>query len=247
MAEAVSLSPALPPSPLSLVSVHDVMPETLTVVERALATLSTLNVGPVTLLVVPGRDWSAADLTRLHALAQQGHELAAHGWRHQAERIGGLYHRLHALFLSRTVAEHLALNADGILALLKRSRDWFNQQGFATPALYVPPAWAMGAIKRARLSAEGPFARYEVFGGIYEAATQEWRPTPMLGYEADTPARVMPLKLWNALNRRRAGAAEVIRIGIHPHDLDYALAGDLKADLKRFSRYGNYAQRSAVG
>ncbi|EIC23111.1 polysaccharide deacetylase family protein [Thiorhodovibrio frisius] len=245
----MSLSPALasPSDPLSLVSVHDVMPETLTVIERTLETLSSLNVGPVTLLVVPGRDWSAADLTRLHALAQQGHELAAHGWRHQAERIGGLYHRLHALFLSRTVAEHLALDADGIMALLKRSQDWFIQQGFPPPALYVPPAWAMGAITRARLSAEGPFARYEVFGGIYEAATQEWRPTPMLGYEADTPARVLPLKLWNALNRRRARAAEVIRIGIHPHDLDYALAGDLKADLKRFDRCGDYAQRSPGG
>ncbi|WP_408034183.1 polysaccharide deacetylase family protein [Thiorhodovibrio winogradskyi] len=221
------------------------MPETLRVVERALATLSSLGVQPVTLLVVPGRDWSAPDLTRLRAIAAQGHELAAHGWRHQAERIGGLYHRLHALFLSRTVAEHLALDADGILALLKRSQDWFIQQGFAPPTLYVPPAWAMGAISRARLSDEGPFARYEVFGGIYEATTQEWRPTPMLGYEADTPGRVLPLQLWNALNRQRARTAGVIRIGIHPHDLDYALAKDLKTDLQTFSRYGRYAGHSS--
>ncbi|MBK5968834.1 MULTISPECIES: polysaccharide deacetylase family protein [Thiorhodovibrio] len=231
----------LSPETDALVSVHDVMPETLPAVERVLDRLSALGVAKVTLLVVPGRDWSAADLDRLQQLLQPGHELAAHGWHHRAEHIGGLYHRLHALFLSRQVAEHLALDAEGILALLRRSREWFIQQGFAPPSLYVPPAWAMGAISRARLSAEGPFERYEVFGGIYEARTRAWRATPMLGYEADNATRVLALRLWNALNRRRARAAGVLRIGIHPHDLDYALAGDLEADLKRFNRHGYYA------
>lgn len=227
--------------PLTLVSVHDVMPETLPAVERVLERLTDLGVVKVTLLVVPGRDWSAANLEHLRRLIQPGHELAAHGWHHRAERIAGLYHRLHAAFLSRRVAEHLALDTEGILALLGRSRNWFLEQGFAPPALYVPPAWAMGAISRARLAAEGPFTRYEVFGGIYEASSGAWRATPMLGYEADKAARVLPLRLWNALNRRRARGARVLRIGIHPHDLDYPLARDLEADLRHFSRHGHYS------
>lgn len=220
---------------------HDVMPETLNVVERVLAELAALQVEPVTLLVVPGRDWSAADIERLHALVQRGYRLAAHGWLHHCDRLGGLYHRLHARLLSRRVAEHLALDTEGILELLHRSRHWFVAQGFAAPTLYVPPAWAMGAITRTHLRAAAPFAQYEVFGGIYVAKTGQFISTPMLGYEADSAARVPPLRLWNAFNRWRAQRAKVLRIGIHPYDFDYALAQDLRADLSRFRRFREYA------
>lgn len=230
-----------PQQPLCFVSVHDVMPETLAEVEHALAILEQLGVRPVTLLIVPGRDWSAPAIARLRALVRAGHILAAHGWHHQAERIGGLYHRLHGLLLSRRVAEHLALDADGILALLARSHAWFVEQGFDPPALYVPPAWAMGAISRARLSAAGPFDQYEFFGGFFNARTGIWRSSPLLGYEADSWARVLPLRLWNALNRARASSDSLLRIGIHPHDFNHALAADLHADLRRFRRFGNSA------
>ncbi len=226
--------------PPSLVSVHDVMPKTLAAVEQVLDVLASLEVRPVTLLVVPGCDWSSADLDRLRMLVRRGHVLAAHGWQHRAKRISGLYHRLHALLLSRQVAEHLALDADGILALLRRSRDWFIEHDFQAPTLYVPPAWAMGAISRERLSAEGPFTCYEYFDGLYQASERIWQPTLLLGYEADIPARVPPLRLWNALNRARARSNLALRIGIHPYDLQYGLNADLHADLGRFRRFHGY-------
>lgn len=228
------------PAPESLVSIHDVMPETLAMVTRVFDELTVLGVAPITLLVVPGRDWSDADLQRLRALQQQGGRLAAHGWQHRVEARRGLYHRLHGAVLSRHVAEHLALEADGILALLRRSHQWFIERDFVAPSLYVPPAWAMGGISRARLSAEGPFACYEVFGGLYQAAAARWQPTPLLGYEADSGARVLPLRLWNALNRQRARSARWLRIGIHPRDLDYPLAEALRADVRVFNRYADY-------
>lgn len=237
---AVSEALSNPVQVQTLVSIHDVMPETLAAVNRVLDELVALAVTPVTLLVVPGRAWSSADLDQLRAFERQGCRLAAHGWRHQVDVIQGLYHRLHAAVLSRHVAEHLALNADGILKLLRRSRQWFIDHDFAAPSLYVPPAWAMGGISRARLSAEGPFDSYEVFGGLYQAKTGCWQPTPMLGYEADCRSRVLPLQLWNQFNRQRARSARWLRMGIHPQDLNYALAEALRADLRRFNRYGDY-------
>lgn len=226
--------------PKCLVSIHDVMPETLDAVDHSLAILAESAVRPITLLVVPGRAWETDAIDRLKRYADQGHRLAAHGWHHRAKHVRGLYHRLHGMLLSRRVAEHLALDAEGILELMRNSRHWFLEQGLSAPTLYVPPAWAMGRISAARLKAEGPFARYEVFGGILDSAADRWVPTPMLGYEADQPGRVLPLRLWNSLNRLRARRANHLRIGIHPFDLRYRLAEDLRRDLKQYRNVTDY-------
>jgi hypothetical protein len=226
----------------ALVSVHDLMPETLPAVERTLERLTHHGIAPVTLLVVPGAGWDDTGIAALHRLADAGYRLAGHGWRHRVNRIRGPYHRLHSLLISRRVAEHLALDADGILALMHRCRDWFETQGLATPALYVPPAWAMGAISRERLAADGPFPLYELLGGVFDARRARWQPTPMLGYEADRPARMPVIRVWNALNRRRAHGSGLLRIGIHPFDIELRLRGDLDRDLVRFGNAIDYTE-----
>jgi hypothetical protein len=175
----------------ALVSVHDVMPETLVRVQHLLDLCAVINPGPVTLLVVPGRAWDASGIKRLHAWQAQGHRLAGHGWVHRVERFGGLGHRLHGLLISRRVAEHLALDADGIARLIRRCHSWFADQGLGPPDLYVPPAWALGSIPPRNL-ARLPFTRYEVLSGVRDAATTRLRPLPLLGYEADTPASPLP-------------------------------------------------------
>lgn len=227
----------------ALVSVHDVMPETLPQVNRILALLAAEQVSAVTLLVVPGANWTACDLDTLRDYEARGYELAGHGWRHRVERFGGLGHRLHGQFISRNVAEHLALDSAGILDLMRRCHDWFAQHNLRAPSLYVPPAWAMGDIERSAL-AELPFLRYELFSGILSAQTGRLHPMPLLGYEADTALRAPLLRLWNRLNRHRARNNGWLRIGIHPRDLDLRLAEDLRRDLRQFRLHADYA---AVG
>ncbi|MGE5154785.1 MAG: polysaccharide deacetylase family protein, partial [Bdellovibrio bacteriovorus] len=190
----------------ALVSVHDVMPETLERVQGILERCATLNPGPVTLLVVPGRDWDRTDIDRLRAWQDQGHRLAGHGWAHRVEDFGGLAHRLHGLLISRRVAEHLALDGPGISDLIRRCHGWFLRQGLMPPDLYVPPAWALGALRLSDL-ASLPFSRYEVLRGVLDGASGRLRPIPLLGYEADTPTRAPVLRLWNRLNRRKASRA----------------------------------------
>jgi predicted deacetylase len=226
---------AAPLGPLkALISVHDLMPETMPAVEQTLSRLARHRLAPVTLLVVPGRDWSRSDIQRLRALEHHGYRLAGHGWRHRAERFGGLYHRLHGLFLSRRVAEHLALDEDGIIALIQRCYEWFGEQGLEPPSLYVPPAWAMGRISAARLAADGPFQLYERFDGVIAPAAGRVQPLPLLGYEADNALRAPILRLWNRWNRALAQrSGRPIRIGIHPLDLQLKLAADLEHELAR--------------
>ncbi|MED5387378.1 MAG: polysaccharide deacetylase family protein [Pseudomonadota bacterium] len=209
-------------APRALVSIHDVMPETR---ERVTQILSLLPQAPstVTLLVVPGRDWQTSDLEWLHQLQQQGYPLAGHGWLHRCEPPVSLYHRIHSLLLSRRVAEHLSLSASGIEALIMNCHRWFVQQGLQPCDLYVPPAWAMGAISRTQL-AEMPFRLFETLSGVFDAKTQQMHPLPLAGFEADTPLREWVLRGINHLNWRRAcHYGQPLRIGIHPDDLSLRL------------------------
>ena len=92
-----------------LISVHDVMPETLGEVRGIVDAIERYGRRPATLLVVPGRDWKPAQIDELRRYRDRGHELAGHGWTHVAPQIRGFWHRLHSLTVSRNVA--LALGA----------------------------------------------------------------------------------------------------------------------------------------
>lgn len=223
----------------ALVSIHDVMPETLVRVRGIMDRCSALNPGPVTLLVVPGRQWDPDGIAQLHQWQEQGHRLAGHGWLHRIDSFGGLGHRLHGLVISRRAAEHLALDAAGISRLIQRCHDWFPAHRLASPRLYVPPAWALGPIPPAALSAL-PFSHYELLTGVRSASTGRLSRLPMVGYEADTAERAPLIRLWNRLNRRWAESRGWIRIGIHPDDPGLRLAGDLEQDLVRYPQWCDY-------
>lgn len=213
-----------------LVSVHDVMPETLSRVPELLRWLDDARLGPATLLVVPGRAWRPRDLAVLKRLVADGHRLAGHGFTHRVTGYRNLAHRLHGLLISRRAAEHLAHDEDGIRRLIGDCRAWFEEHSLPAPALYVPPAWAMGSIPRARLRELG-FRYYEYLTGVYDARTDAWHRLPVLGFEADTAVRAVSLRVSNAANRRLARRRGVARLALHPYDLELRLAGDLRRCL----------------
>lgn len=214
----------------ALVSIHDVMPETLGAVQACLDECHRQDVRRVHLLVVPGRGWSAAQLQQLRTWVSEGCVLAGHGWLHHCDVIDRPYHRLHSALMSRNVAEHLALDAKGIAALMKRCHDWFAIEQLPQPSLYVPPAWALGSIGRRRLCATG-FGFVETVRGVKDLRAEQWKLGPLLGYEADTPLRSRVLSAWNRANRRAAVLHGTVRIGIHPHDLELPLGEELRHDL----------------
>lgn len=213
-----------------VVSIHDVMPETLPRVRSLLARVERAGLAPATLLVVPGRDWSDADLDALRRIAARGHELAGHGWTHHVERFGSLRHRLHALLLSRRAAEHLSHSHEQVLRIIRDCRQWFDDNELPSPSLYVPPAWAMGPVSRDEVRGLG-FRYFETLGGIYDADTRRFMRLPVVGFEADTWLRAAALRLSNAFNRllgRRAGA---VRLSIHPFDAELELSDYLERCL----------------
>lgn len=224
----------------ALLSIHDVMPETLTAVDRLLLMLGQIPPHSITLLVVPGRSWQQTDLDWLHRQQNRGYRLAGHGWLHYCDKPRSAYHRLHSLFLSRNVAEHLSLSRSGVHKLIARCHAWFAEQGLHSPTLYVPPAWAMGDIGRPLLQAL-PFSQYETLQGVYHSDRDLFQTLPLAGYEADTATRALLLRVFNEYHRRRAAYAGLpLRIGIHPYDLQHHLAADLLQDIERVELAHNY-------
>lgn len=209
------------------------MPETLGLVDQLINRIPPAAQPGVVLLVVPGRNWRPSDIARLARWQHKGLELAGHGWYHHARHIKSLYHRWHARFISRQAAEHLSLSRPALCQLLADNHDWFKQHNLTPPTLYVPPAWALGPLRRVDLAAS-PFRYFETTSGIYDSETTNGtgkRLLPLIGYEADTSGRKYGVRLWNALNKTLASEHRPLRLSLHPYDAELHLAEDLVRDL----------------
>ena len=223
----------------ALISIHDVMPETLPQVRSILAELPDHCHTNLTLLIVPGRLWSSSDIEQLRSWQARGYSLAGHGWTHQAREITSFYHRLHSALISRNVAEHLALSRDELRHLLRNNHRWFQDHGLEVPDFYVPPAWAMGKLGSDDLQAS-PFRFFENIGGIYDARSRKFVSLPLIGFEADTLVRSQYLRVWNVVSYLIGSRIKPLRIAIHPHDFQLRLAEQLRWMLNRVTKPVHY-------
>jgi len=215
-----------------LVSIHDVMPENMDGVMEIIKIMNGLGLPPALLLVTCGREWRTEYLERLRGLARKGHALAGHGWTHKAPSLGGFGHRLHALFLSRDCAEHLALTPEEAVRTMRRCHGWFEELELPRPAMYVPPAWGMGRVSRQQLRELG-YRWYETLTGIYDARTDTFRRLPLTGFEADTATRKLTLTVLNRANIALGRITDrPVRLAIHPADLRLGLSKQLKGILE---------------
>ena len=217
----------------ALTSIHDVTPRTLYRVAELLELLRAAGVGSVTLLVVPGLDWSPDHLDRLREWSADGHRLAGHGWSHRAPPPRSLRHRLHAAVLSRDRAEHLSRSPDDVRERVRRCHRWFLRRELPPPDLYVPPAWALGPLTRADLTSL-PIRWYETLGGFIHGRSGNRHLLPLVGFEADTRLRAAALAASNAANLLVAGVTgRPVRLALHPRDLELELGDRLRRLLGR--------------
>lgn len=218
--------------PGTLLSFHDVTPAVLDAVGRLLEEGSGAALRPMVLLVVPGVAWSDADVARLRAWSGRGCRLAGHGWVHRCGPIRTWRHRCHSALLSRNAAEHLGVGTEAIVDLMRACFRWFEASGLDAPALYVPPAWAIGAVSWNDLQRQ-PFRLVEVLGGLLDVPRRRRCFLPVLGFEADTAARVAALRLSNRVNRAAAVLLRrPLRVAVHPHDDRLRMAADLRRCLR---------------
>ena len=69
------------------VSIHDVTPENLIVIENIIQILQDkYKINKLCLLVVPGLKWDEKQVKQLISWQDSGLEIAAHGWNHRSSK-----------------------------------------------------------------------------------------------------------------------------------------------------------------
>lgn len=199
------------------------MPDTMELVESIVLRLKSVPAEKITLLVVPGLEWQPDQLEQLRQWQAMGIQLAGHGWVHQCGPIRTLYHRIHSLFISRNVAEHLSLSGEGVEALIQRCHRWFEERDLSVSELYVPPAWALGKWHQNSWE-KVPFQTIETLQGLL-LSTGQLKKLPLLGFEADTRFRALFLQMFNHMSLNSAAKRNLpVRVSIHPHDFNLHLS-----------------------
>lgn len=242
-----------------IVSLHDAHPGSHQAIAEQIKFLAGYDIAQTSILVVPDfhhaglieRDTPfAADVSRWQAA---GHEVVLHGYFH--DRLESPPEKLSTLFWTRLYtsreAEFLDLPRETARQRLERGRALFASFGWRA-AGFIAPAWLM---------AEGLGNLLAEMGFLYTTRLQEIIPlrpgmnrpvaSQSLCYSTRAAWRRVVSGVWNKHLFGRLRETELIRLSLHPRDLEFPLIRRqvdqiLRAALKRGFvpvTYGDYVAR----
>ena len=239
-----------------LVTLHDVTPRHETAIDRMLALLARLAVPPVPLLVVPDfhgqwpLDRHPGFADRLRAWREAGHELVLHGYWHRelpSDSVrGGFGDGLRRGLLTGGEGEFLALDSSATGARLDEGLAMWERAGLgAPPAGFIPPAWLHNDALDAQLWNRG-FQWTEDHAGLrYRDGAV--LPNPVISWASRDRIRRLGSRVVCPTLEFTWRAKPVVRIALHPHDLDWpALEASLVSVLRRASLHGVFADAHVV-
>jgi predicted deacetylase len=211
-----------------VVSLHDVSPLTWEACRRILAELARLNAAPASLLVIP--DHHDRGDTRKHPafcewLKEQvalGHEAVLHGWQHLRPRPARepFTQRWITQTYTADEGEFFDLPYDRARDLAQRGRDAFRQIGIE-PSGFIAPAWLLGDEAERAIRDLG-FSYTTRIGGVCDLQQQQVHPSQSLCWSVRAAWRRIASLAWNALLFRRLSGAPLMRIAVHPVDLEHS-------------------------
>lgn len=221
-----------------LLSVHDVTPRHFARLKTIHAMLMELGVGhDYAMLVVPDfwRAWPLqgheAFAAWLRQRAEAGVEMILHGYSHRDElRHASPLKRWKARTLTAREGEFYGLDQRTATSRLRAGRQALRQSCGLDAQGFVAPAWLYSKGTKAALAAEGY--------GFAEDHWHVWSPRrgrtlcrgPVISYASRSPGRIRSSLLWSRLADRLLRPLPVLRLAIHPHDLDSAL---LQEEIRR--------------
>ncbi|MCA9662190.1 MAG: polysaccharide deacetylase family protein [Myxococcales bacterium] len=212
-----------------LVSVHDVTPRHFDRLRAIDALLRRHGLaGRYAALIVPNfwHEWPLADhpefLAWLRANLEEGVEPILHGYFHRDEsRHASAWARLRGQALTAGEGEFLGLDREAARARIVAGQRLLRDHLGVTPEVFVAPAW---------LYSEGSLdALTELGVAVAEDHLRVWSPArggevlargPVLSYASRSPARIAASLLWSRATTALAGPLPILRLAIHPHDLD---------------------------
>lgn len=210
-----------------IVSIHDVSPRTMEPTQALLDSMAQAGVTRTSLLVVPDHHRRGHFLEHpafcawLSDLASAGHELVVHGYYHQRERrpAESLRDRIVTRFYTADEGEFFDLPEEEALFLMNRAKEEFAQMGWR-PAGFIAPAWLLGAGAERAARAAG-FKYTTRLGGVSRLDRAETWPSQSLVWSVRSRWRRVMSLAWNASLFDRLRENPLLRLGLHPPDLQY--------------------------
>jgi predicted deacetylase len=211
-----------------VVSIHDVAPSTRAKVEKILASLAGRGVNTCSLLVVPnyhrlGR--SLADrsfCSWLHALAANKHEIVIHGFFHQRARRRDENARAKIVTRIYTAdeGEFFDLGYGEALRLIRKAQEDFKTHDFH-PTGFIAPAWLLG-VEAERAVIDAGMSYTTTLRTVRDFDGDRTIPSQSLVYSVRSGLRRISSLAWNRSLFRRLTNNPLLRLGIHPPDIDRA-------------------------
>lgn len=211
-----------------VVSLHDVSPHTRAECAEILRELAGCGVPHGSLLVIPNHHHrghildDAEFVAWLRAQAAAGHEIVMHGYYHQRPRRVGESARdkLTTRLYTADEGEFYDLDRASTTALVSKARTEFQQLGL-DPAGFIAPAWLLSR------EAEDALRDLEIsyttrLGSVLDLERRITHRSQSLVWSVRSDWRRWTSLRWNAFLFQRVADNPLLRISIHPVDLQHA-------------------------
>ena len=219
--------PGVPTGRSLVVSLHDVSPFTRPECARILTELRALGVPQASLLVVPDhhhrghirddQEFSAW----LREQAAAGHEIVIHGYHHLRPRGAKetLRARLATRFYTADEGEFYDLDRASALELVAQADAEFRQLGLS-PAGFIAPAWLLSS--EAEDALRDLKCEYTTrLNHVLDLRTERTFSSQSLVWSTRSAWRRQMSLAWNAFLFRQLVSRPLLRISIHPVDLQH--------------------------
>lgn len=211
----------------AVVSIHDVAPITRAASEKIVAELCRRGVDVCSLLVVPDHHHSGSSMADrsfvqwLRDLEAAGHEVVIHGYYHARPRRSGesLRERLMTRFYTSDEGEFYDLDYGEALRRVSQAREEFASAGL-TPRGFIAPAWLLGP-EAQRGVADAEMEYTTRLTNVRDLRTGDEFPARSLVYSVRSGWRRGASLAWNGALARLTSGAELLRLAIHPPDVQH--------------------------
>ncbi len=233
-----------------IVSLHDAHPGSAAAIEEQIAFLAGYGVKAASILVVPDFHHGAPIAKDagfgegVSRWQEAGHEIVLHGYYHDRresprETLGTLFWT--RLYTSRE-AEFLDLPAEEARIRLRRGRELFDERGWRAHG-FIAPAWLM-ATHVPNLCGELGFTYTNTLRELIPLVRGGGRPalaSQSLCYSTRAGWRRIASAAWNRQLFGKLRATNLIRLSLHPRDLEFALLRRQIDQIIRAALAGGFA------
>ena len=225
---------------LLIVSIHDVSPLTWDKVRMILDRLESIGIKNRSLLLIPnfqGKapiDQAGGEFQSWLQQIQRQDEICLHGYTHQAQEIrGSLFARLMATVYTQREGEFYQLTPEAMRQRLQQGLEHFAKVGLQ-PTGFIAPAWLLAPGAESILREAG-FKYTTRLGSIelFTSASIKKLKAPTLCYSVRNGWRRVLSRLWNPLLFKLSKEVPLLRVAIHPVDIDHPEVFQQILDLLR--------------